>query len=43
MDILKMFVQLRPEGAQIEEAIPAIERLAQGKGKHLGRPLEERK
>jgi hypothetical protein len=38
MDILKMLSDLRQEREQIGEAIIALERLAQGHGKRLGRP-----
>ncbi len=33
-----MLAELQQERAQIEEAVIAIERLAQGKGKRRGRP-----
>jgi hypothetical protein len=38
MDILKMLSDLRQERDQIDEAIVALERLAQGHGKRRGRP-----
>ena len=38
MDILQMLSDLRQEREQIEEAIIALERLAMGSSKRLGRP-----
>jgi hypothetical protein len=38
MDIFKMLSDLRQEREQIDEAIIALERLAQGHGKRRGRP-----
>jgi len=38
MDILKMLSDLRQERDQIDEAIVALERLAQRYGKRRGRP-----
>lgn len=38
MDVSKMLAELRQDRAQIEEAILAIERLANGGAKRRGRP-----
>ena len=38
MDVTRMISDLRQEREQIGEAIIALERLAQGPGKRLGRP-----
>ncbi len=38
MDLAKMISELRAERTQVEEAIMALERLAQGQGKRRGRP-----
>jgi hypothetical protein len=38
MDVLQMLAEMRQERTRIEEAIIALERLAQGGGKRRGRP-----
>jgi hypothetical protein len=38
MDIAKMLIELRQELEGIDEAIAALQRLAVGQGKRLGRP-----
>ena len=38
MDVIKMLQELRSEREQVEEAILALERLASGRGRRLGRP-----
>jgi len=38
MDIVKIIAELRSERAAIEEALVALERLAQTRGKRRGRP-----
>ena len=38
MDILRMIIELREQRAQMDQAILALERLAQGQRRRRGRP-----
>ena len=38
MDVTKMLAELREERERLDEAILALERLAQGRGRRRGRP-----
>jgi hypothetical protein len=38
MDLVKMLSELREERSRLEETIAALERLARGRGRRIGRP-----